>query len=676
MPHLISLAWRNLRANPLRFVFGVVAVTFGVGATIASDVITQSMRAALLKNDDMVIMMEGMLDQFNSMSLFVGAVIMLAAGFLIFNAFSMSVGQRRQQIGGLRALGMTRSQVFYLILSEGLVIAALGVVLGLFLGPAMGQGATAFLRESSRDLLAFEQTAPNPNMLFFAALLGAIATLMALWVPARQAAHATPLDALRTPIISENSRIVLWRPLLGALIIGLVFAHLLIAPTGAWAVYPLDAQFATLFSLLWFAALVLLLPTLIHVISLLGAGPWRNVIVRLVADNLGRARRRVIITVFTMAFGLTVITGLAGFFEFSLNKLIVGSMQADAERELLFVSRLDVLSGWGNMTKSFGRGILLSPQEQEVIRQTVAGRADWIDTYYIVVPELSFIGDNFFSYLTTDTEAFLRYLLASDNPLAGEGSNLRLLLADQTCGVFITPLIASKNKVEVGDRFVVSAANGPVTCVVGGIGSTFSGASTIITTDKSRFGATNPILTQIVPYRRADTSAIIADLEAQAANYPFYVTTIRQMVDLQSNNIDVVLLMFNILLVLAVAAAALGIVNTTVISILERQPEIRLLRSVGATRRQVRGLIIGEAALMGLLGGVFGVLAGVGFVVVFATSYGGSSLGVRLDLWPAALDSAAFALRSGLLGLAAAPFISVLVAWWPARNALKRSLIA
>jgi putative ABC transport system permease protein len=57
--------------------------------------------------------------------------------------------------------------------------------------------------------------------------------------------------------------------------------------------------------------------------------------------------------------------------------------------------------------------------------------------------------------------------------------------------------------------------------------------------------------------------------------------------------------------------AALGVVTTLLISILQRRQELGLLRAVGATRSQIVRSVLGEASLMGLLGLVIGVVAGV-----------------------------------------------------------------
>ena len=56
--------------------------------------------------------------------------------------------------------------------------------------------------------------------------------------------------------------------------------------------------------------------------------------------------------------------------------------------------------------------------------------------------------------------------------------------------------------------------------------------------------------------------------------------------------------------------AILGIVNTLVLSVVERTRELGLLRAVGATRRQVRAVVRRESVLMSLLGAVVGIALG------------------------------------------------------------------
>ncbi|MGB7160209.1 MAG: ABC transporter permease, partial [Tepidisphaeraceae bacterium] len=63
-----------------------------------------------------------------------GAVSMVAATFIIFSALSMGVTERQRTLALLRAIGAVRAQVGWLVVIEGLLLAALGVVVGVPLG--------------------------------------------------------------------------------------------------------------------------------------------------------------------------------------------------------------------------------------------------------------------------------------------------------------------------------------------------------------------------------------------------------------------------------------------------------------------------------------------------------------------------------------------------------------
>jgi putative ABC transport system permease protein len=61
---------------------------------------------------------------------------------------------------------------------------------------------------------------------------------------------------------------------------------------------------------------------------------------------------------------------------------------------------------------------------------------------------------------------------------------------------------------------------------------------------------------------------------------------------------------------IALLVAAIGIANTMTMSILERTREIGLMKAVGATNRDVLAIFLGEAAGIGFLGGLGGVIIG------------------------------------------------------------------
>lgn len=111
--------------------------------------------------------------------------------------------------------------------------------------------------------------------------------------------------------------------------------------------------------------------------------------------------------------------------------------------------------------------------------------------------------------------------------------------------------------------------------------------------------------------------------------------------------------------VIALAIAVLGIVNTLVASILDRRRELGLLRAIGATRRQIGRLFILEAASMGVIGILLGLIAGTLLSLLLVHVIQFQSTGWRfLYQFPGLMIGA-----TCLVTLAAA----AMAGWYPAR---------
>ncbi|WP_030341459.1 ABC transporter permease [Streptomyces sp. NRRL S-1022] len=119
------------------------------------------------------------------------AVIVAVLG--VINTLAMSVFERAQEIGMLRAIGLDRRAVKRMVRLESLVISLFGGVLGIGLGVFFGWAAGELL---GTKMPTYELVLPWGRMAVFLLLAGAVGVLAALW-PARRAARLNMLAAIK-----------------------------------------------------------------------------------------------------------------------------------------------------------------------------------------------------------------------------------------------------------------------------------------------------------------------------------------------------------------------------------------------------------------------------------------------------------------------------------------------
>ncbi len=110
----------------------------------------------------------------------------------IANTLSLSLRERTRELGLLRAVGLTRSQLRSTVRWESVIIAGFGALGGIAVGVLVGWGLT---RSFSGNLPLDVFSAPAGRLLLIAAA-GAVAGILAAARPARRAAHMQVLSAL------------------------------------------------------------------------------------------------------------------------------------------------------------------------------------------------------------------------------------------------------------------------------------------------------------------------------------------------------------------------------------------------------------------------------------------------------------------------------------------------
>ncbi|WP_415952578.1 ABC transporter permease [Streptomyces sp. KLOTTS4A1] len=121
------------------------------------------------------------------------AMAVLVAVIGVINTLAMSVFERRQEIGMLRAIGLDRSGIKRMVRLESVVISLFGGVLGITLGVFFGWATGELLRSL---LSTYTLVIPWTRMGIFLALAGVVGILAALW-PARRAAKLNMLEAIK-----------------------------------------------------------------------------------------------------------------------------------------------------------------------------------------------------------------------------------------------------------------------------------------------------------------------------------------------------------------------------------------------------------------------------------------------------------------------------------------------
>ena len=132
----------------------------------------------------------------------------------------------------------------------------------------------------------------------------------------------------------------------------------------------------------------------------------------------------------------------------------------------------------------------------------------------------------------------------------------------------------------------------------------------------------------------------------------------------QEQQIDILLVVINVLLGLAVGIALIGIANTLALSVFERTRELGLMRAVGMHRAQTKAMVRWESVLVAVFGALLGIILGVALGVVVAIAL------------PSAITSTVQVPAGQLLGYVFASILAgTLAAYFPARRAARMDVL-
>lgn len=591
---------------------------------------------------DVAASLRGSTADFRSTTALIAAVALFVGAFLIFNTLSMTVTERVRELALLRAAGAQRRQLVRFVLVQAIVLGVLGAAIGLAVGLVLAELMAVELR--SIAAIPFERVDPSPSAIAAVVVIGLGVTIAAALEPARRAGSIPPIEALRDRIDPAAARRARLRWLIA------VFAVVGVAGLVAW---PRDAGSAGLIrSGLVYAVLfgaVLTAPFVLGALGAIAGLPFRSglrVEERLARASIARDRARTTLTVGALAVGLAMVVAVGG---------------------VAHQSRLAAAAWLAEVIP--GDELLTSIRPIELDDQGIADLAA-IDGVQRVSPLTLFeVARN---GVRLDAAAVRGADLAADGRLQFVVGDRAAALKDLDAGgVAILPRsLADRLNLTAGSTLTLAVGEGKVADLrVAGIAERTLpgqvGESVLIGWKDATaiFGVPGAevLAVRYAPGRMAEARPTVDESARQTALVPNPVSAVAGAVD---SALSQVFGLFDALALVAVVVAALGIVNTLTVSVLERIRELGVLRAAGMTRGQVRRSVVVEAGILGIVGSTLGIVTGLIAGAVLVVLSGGTPLIIEVP-WSSIVVAA-------LLGIG----VSMAAAWYPARLASRLAIVA
>ncbi len=570
---------------------------------------------------------------FAGVSVFVGA-------FIIFNAFSITVAQRRREFAMLRALGAGRNQVLRSVVAEALTLGVLASAVGIVAGLGVAKGINLLFKAFGADIPT-AGVSLEPRTILIAALVGVGVTLLSALVPAVRATRVPPVAALQEGSALPPTRFARFTTAIGVLMAALGAGSLAL---GIFSDGGANGRllFMGLGAFLLFIAIATLSKYLVKPAARVIGWPLEKLAPtsgRLARDNAGRNPSRTAATAAALMIGLAMVVFLAVFAQ-AMKGSFSGALDKSTRAELVVQDRTAFM------------GV---PQKDVQALDGISGVDTAEGTAYA---DLKVRKKGVTSAYAVDPAVFGR-VWALDWRRGGSDALLSRLDANS---VLLEDRSPFAEKAKAGQTITVTTRGGEKAklTVLGFYRDqmAFTGMITSLNAFKRLGLPTASVVTMVRVKDGADVAATQDAVQKALAAYPTQkVMTKAEYLDTINKMVDQILMMFYGLLAMSVIISIFGIVNTLVLSVHERTREIGLLRAIGATRRQLRQMVRYESVITAVIGGVLGTLVGISMGWVIVTQLGGDGLTFSLPY----LQLVVF--------LALAVVVGVVAAVLPARRA-------
>ncbi len=523
---------------------------------------------------------------------------LLVGMFLIYNTMTFSVVVRRRLWGLLRTLGVERRQVFALILGEALLLGLAGTVLGSLLGIWLGSFLVHLVTRTINDLyyvLTVQELALAPLSLAKGAALGLVATLIAAWLPAREAAQAHPTVVLSRADLETRWTSALGRLALAALVAAGLGLGTLVLSQG------LVAGFVGLF--LGILACALLAPVWVAGLARLAQRtPGRHGLLARMAFRDARrslSRTGVAVAALMVAFAAAVGVGImVDSFRSGVAIWIGDLLTAD------FYVTTPALEGGDDSAA-------LNPLAVAALRETVGPAS--VATYR---RNQTRIAGRTVSLTALDPAPATRhgYRFSGGDPD-------RAWAAFEQGAVLISEPLAYRLGLTPGDNLAMGTDFGPRRFPVAGVFHDYGSEHGRVLLHRNIYDRwwNDPAVGSAAIHAPPDAAlaALRRTLEQRLAPIQALVIhTHREIRDRTLAVFDRTFTVTGVLRLLAVMVAFVGVLSALMALQMERSREFAMLRAMGMTPGEVGWLVTWQTGFLGLAAGLMAVPVGLGLALV------------------------------------------------------------
>lgn len=574
---------------------------------------------------------------------------LVVGAFLIYNTMTFSVVQRRTLIGRLRALGVTRTQVFGLVLGEACLLGVIGTALGLLLGIVLATGLVTLLTRTINDLYFVVQVSEvsiQPGIMLKGGLLGVGTTVLAALAPSWEATSAPVRTVLQRSTQETDVRTLAPYLASGGIVLGGLALILLLATEQS-----LLASYGALFGFL--AAVALCTPLLVVGLSralrpLLGRlfGVIGRMATRGLVTNLSRTG--VAIAALTVAVAATVGVGLMiDSFRGTVEDWLTQSLQAD-----VYVQP---------PSQVFRRS--QATLDSSVIRRLRAMKAVTASSSVRRVRVEANVGPTDLLVVEPGPETEDVYQFKEGSPKA----SWRQFRDGHA--VFISEPYSYRHGLALGDTLRLQTDRGRTSFPIAGIFYDYASDLGVVMMSRSTYTHVydDRTISGLAFYTAegTDIDALIADMRTSVSDHQnVFIRSNRALRETALDVFDRAFTIATVLRILTVIVAVIGVLTALMALELEQQRELGVLRATGMTPAQLGSYVTLQSGLMGTIAGLLSLPLGYGLAYVLVFVINKRSFGWTLQL----TTSWEILAQALLLGVGAALLAGLYPAWRMARS--------